>query len=75
MTVPKFLDVYLSNDASGVLKTGKKFEFADIISISFKLTVCAVFEPWGRGGDFLLVILALSVVANNSTSCLFFSMR
>lgn len=25
----------------------------------------AVFEPWGKGGDFLLVILALSVIANN----------
>jgi hypothetical protein len=28
--------------------------------------ILEVFEPWGHGGDFLLVILALSVVANNS---------
>ncbi|KAF8507739.1 permease for cytosine/purines, uracil, thiamine, allantoin-domain-containing protein [Gautieria morchelliformis] len=24
-----------------------------------------VFEPWGRGGDFVLVLLSLSVIANN----------
>ncbi|KAF8507738.1 permease for cytosine/purines, uracil, thiamine, allantoin-domain-containing protein [Gautieria morchelliformis] len=24
-----------------------------------------VFEPWGRGGDFILALLALSVIANN----------
>ncbi|KAF8513340.1 permease for cytosine/purines, uracil, thiamine, allantoin-domain-containing protein [Hysterangium stoloniferum] len=29
-----------------------------------------VFEPWGHGGDFLLVLLALSVVGNNNSTAL-----
>ena len=29
------------------------------------MRVSQVFEPWGHGGDFILVLLALSVITTN----------
>lgn len=67
MTVPEFLSVYTSDDAAGVLKAGRFLKSMQSCLCFSKLHL-PVFEPWGKGGDFLLVILALSVIANNSTS-------
>lgn len=63
MTVPAYLAAHKTGDAAGVLMTGAN----DHHSLNFSSNPCSqVFKPWGRGGDFILVLLALSVIANNS---------
>lgn len=66
MTVPAYAQAYESGDAAGVLSKGA---FCYLLTGCIGNIVTQVFEPWGRGGDFILVLLALSVIANNSMWC------
>jgi len=65
MTVPDYATAFENGDAAGVLKEGM---FRLLHRQRLDLISLAVFAPWKGGGDFILVLMALSVVGNNSTS-------
>jgi hypothetical protein len=66
MTVPSYAAAYADGDAGALIKKGACVD--SLLRIITQYLI--VFEPWGKGGDFIVVLLGLSVIAKFGTDTL-----